>query len=275
MSIGDTYNRLTQPIWRSLIRYRAHDETAASATRSALVVAPHPDDETFGCGATIARRAAAGTDVWVVIAADGRHARSGSSRISALELAGLRRAEAVAACAALGVPEDRVIQLGIEDTHVEFAYDRLVTELRELLLTHEPDDVFTTSERDWHIDHRSVSHATRTAAASTGRLSILEYPIWWWIDGPRLHQPGHRRLGRALHGLAAPWESPLTLQAVGLDTNGFIDSKRAAIAAHATQVSNYTDEPDWYVIDAKALDLFCGRQEIFLRIDRLDGLRLS
>src|SRR6266566_1860875 len=33
--------------------------------RSILVIAPHPDDETFGCGGTIATLAASGMDVYV------------------------------------------------------------------------------------------------------------------------------------------------------------------------------------------------------------------
>ena len=38
-----------------------------------IVVAPHPDDETLGCGATIMQKLAAGTPVHVVIATDGRY----------------------------------------------------------------------------------------------------------------------------------------------------------------------------------------------------------
>src|SRR5829696_1206258 len=64
--------------WRWTTRITARDETAAVAARGCLVIAPHPDDETLGCGATIARKRAAGTPVRVVIVADGRYAQRAS-----------------------------------------------------------------------------------------------------------------------------------------------------------------------------------------------------
>ena len=55
-------------IGRQLLLSRAEDMTPETATRSCLVLAPHPDDETLGCGATIMRKLAAGTSVQIVIA---------------------------------------------------------------------------------------------------------------------------------------------------------------------------------------------------------------
>ena len=39
---------------------------------TALVIAPHPDDEILGCGGVIAKRAEAGDDVWVCIMSEGK-----------------------------------------------------------------------------------------------------------------------------------------------------------------------------------------------------------
>src|SRR5687767_6864064 len=41
-----------------------------------MVVAPHPDDETLGCGGTIAKHAAAGDQVEVLIITDGGASRA-------------------------------------------------------------------------------------------------------------------------------------------------------------------------------------------------------
>lgn len=273
--VSRAYRRALAPAWRRAIRAAADDQTEDSSNRTALVIAPHPDDETFGCGATIARRAAAGTEVTVVIAADGRHAQSRSTQISDLDLAGIRRGEVEQACRSLGLPGGSLIQLGIEDTRVEFSYDLVVDRVRELIRDHQPDDIFTTSGRDWHVDHQTVSRAVRTAASAEGRPQILEFPIWWWIDGPWRPRPGHRRLGRALHLLGAPFESPLSMKPVSLSSDGFLDLKRAAIEDYESQTSNLTGEDNWHVMAPKMLDLFMGDEEIFFLIDRLAGVRLD
>jgi len=211
----------------------------------------------------------------VVIAADGRHAQSRSKKVSPNELAVIRRKEAVNACARLGLPEDRLLQFGMEDTMVEFSYDSLVDRVRSLIRSESPDDIYTTCDRDWHIDHRTVSRATRTAAAAEGRTEILEFPIWWWIDGPRYPRPGRSRVARLMHLAGASFESILSMQPVVLDAKPHLAAKRNAIAEYVSQVANMTGEPEWYVMDQKLLSLFLGNHEIHFRIDRLDGLQLG
>jgi hypothetical protein len=58
---------------RSALKWSARDFTDSAAGRAALVIAPHPDDETLGCGATILRKVSAGSSVTVLIVTDGRH----------------------------------------------------------------------------------------------------------------------------------------------------------------------------------------------------------
>ncbi len=158
---------------------------------------------------------------------------------------------------------------------VEFSYDSLVDRLRSLIRSEDPDDIFTTCDRDWHIDHRAVSRAVRTAAAAEGRDEIFEFPIWWWIDGPRYPRPGRSRVARLAHLVGAPFESVVSMQPVAFDAKPHLGSKRSAIAEYASQVTNMTGEDDWYVMDQHLLELFLGDREINFRVDRLEGLRLD
>ncbi len=58
-----------------------------------VVVAPHPDDETLGCGLLIARAARAGVPLAVVALTDGQASHPESKRWPATALGRLRRAE--------------------------------------------------------------------------------------------------------------------------------------------------------------------------------------
>ena len=78
---------------RAALRVRAIDVTDQAAASSCVVIAPHPDDETLGCGAIIARKRAAGTNVRVVIVTDGRRSHR-SDKIPVHRLIALRRKEA-------------------------------------------------------------------------------------------------------------------------------------------------------------------------------------
>ncbi len=55
------------------------------AARRVLVLAPHADDEVFGCGGAIMRHADRGVPVRVVVAADGGHGVSDENLAAGLE----------------------------------------------------------------------------------------------------------------------------------------------------------------------------------------------
>jgi GlcNAc-PI de-N-acetylase len=70
-SAPDLFNPALAVVMRSLLRHLGTDVTHSAARRSCVVIAPHPDDETLGAGATIMRKVDAGTPVHVVVATDG------------------------------------------------------------------------------------------------------------------------------------------------------------------------------------------------------------
>ncbi|MBD0337375.1 MAG: PIG-L family deacetylase, partial [Cyanobacteria bacterium Co-bin13] len=75
-------------------------------TAPALIVAPHPDDETLGCGGLIALKRQQGTEVRVVILTDGRASHPSHPRLPTQELVAIRQQEATQALAVLGVPPE-------------------------------------------------------------------------------------------------------------------------------------------------------------------------
>src|SRR5690606_21351798 len=80
-----------------------------------LVIAPHPDDESLGCGGTLLLHHQLGHEVRVVFLTD---AERGIKKVPARAVRDTRRAEAVAATPALHIPEDHLDFLGLPDGKV-------------------------------------------------------------------------------------------------------------------------------------------------------------
>lgn len=258
--------------WRWAERAMARDVTEATTGRSCLVVAPHPDDETIGCGATIARKRAAGTQVDVVIVADGRYAQSQSRQVTPRQLAAIRRDEVIAACGALGVEPDHVTQLGHEDTRVDAVEDMVADQLRSHLDRCQPDEVLIVSGLDHHPDHRAVHRAAlRALTQSGGRPVVWEYPVWSWIDGPWLDQRDRSPWGRAAHLVTQPMAVLARGRAMTVAVGAYGEAKKRALAEHASQTSAYTDEEEWAIMDEQLLSVFSPTAELFLPLSPWRG----
>jgi N-acetylglucosamine malate deacetylase 1 len=136
-----------------------------------VVLAPHMDDETLGCGGTIARHVQAGAEVSVIFLTDGRHGGPGWAGMSDLErdrkqreLIDIRKQEAQCAGKVLGVRS--IVFLDAEDTRLHL--DTRVPELlRDILGREQPTFVYLPSFLEQHPDHRAASGVLLAAVAGT------------------------------------------------------------------------------------------------------------
>lgn len=143
---------------------------------SALVVAPHPDDETLGCGGMIARLAATGCDVYVIAAFC--HDQNTGTLGHDLDPAN-RHAEFLSACTSLGVADSDVLtsgglrekpELGIADL-----VEAIETTSRCSLANIRPDMLIIPADGAFHYEHQMVHHAG-FAAARIGAARLPETP---------------------------------------------------------------------------------------------------
>jgi LmbE family N-acetylglucosaminyl deacetylase len=200
-----------------------------------LVVAPHPDDESIGCGGLIAGLRARVADVFVVIMSDGSGSHPNSARYPAPRLARLREAEAVAALSILRVPAERIAFWRLADRSVPqdgapdfpVAVDRARRVLRDL----EPRTLVLPDRADGHGDHRATwAIWSRAALAEGSRARLLEYPVW----------PGEEA-----RPAGALWTVDIAAQ---------LPAKRRAIAAHRSQHGAVvTDDPAGFRLPADLL----------------------
>ena len=131
--------------------------------KTVLVVAAHPDDEVLGCGGAMARHAAAGDDVHIVLVAEGvtsrDAARAAADRGDDLEV--LRTAaRAAAACLGARAPQSH----GQPDNRLdEVPFLDLVKTIEAVVEQVAPDVVYTHHGGDLNQDHRLVQAAVLTA----------------------------------------------------------------------------------------------------------------
>lgn len=155
-----------------------------------LLLAPHPDDETIGCGGTLRKYVDAGARVRVVILTDGRQgdpklrrlAEGDPSRLRMeADLAARRRLEALAALDILGVEEREFLEA--RDGELSEAAGPVISKLARTLSQWRPDIVLLPFVTDRHVDHFAANRCFLEAIAQlkagwTATLQCLGYEIW-------------------------------------------------------------------------------------------------
>jgi LmbE family N-acetylglucosaminyl deacetylase len=140
-----------------------------------LVVAPHPDDETIGCGGTLCLHTARGDRVTVVFLTSGE---LGLKHLPREEAWRVRESEAEAAAKVLGLAH--VTFLRCPDWFVGDNVPETASRLRHTLQQEEPQVVYLPHTGDNHPDHRAALPVLRTALTGPPCLAplVLAYEVW-------------------------------------------------------------------------------------------------
>ncbi|CAN5702501.1 PIG-L family deacetylase [soil metagenome] len=204
-------------------------ELIARAPARALAVYAHPDDPEVSCGGLLARWAASGTEVYVVVATRGDKG-SADPATDPLELAERRAGEVAAAAEVLGLAG--VEELGHPDGTLARVPD-LVAELvgmvrrlrPEVVVGVDPTAVFFGDAYVNHVDHRSIGWALLDAVAPAASS-----PLYFPEQGP-----AHQVATLLLSGTLEPdaWA----------DVEDTLDAKVAAMFCHRSQLSD--DAGEW------------------------------
>ncbi len=222
-------------LWQTLPVGSLSDVVGAG---NCLVLAPHPDDESLGCGGLIARCCVESRPPVVVILTDCGGSHPGSRRDPPAKLAPLREPEAARAVQALGLPAERLTFLREPDTkapHGRPAFDQIVVRQAAYLRRFDCSAIVAP----WRFDPHCVHAAAARMATETARIAYvrhLSYPVWGWTlpDDTVLEEAAVRgwRLGVASQ----------------------LDAKRCAIAAHASQFGQVIDDvPDGFQLPVDLL----------------------
>ncbi len=180
-------------------QYKISDIGMITASDRILIFAPHPDDEAIGCGGIIQEALGAGADIHIVYLTNGDNnqlafivyeKRLTFRKGEFLYMGEVRRKEAIAAMALLGVRQENLIFLGYPDfgtfsifryfwqadkpykslstrvSHVPYktalsfgaSYDgeSILRDLKNILKKYKPNKIFVSHPIDTNSDHKTM-----------------------------------------------------------------------------------------------------------------------
>lgn len=220
-------------------------------TGTIVVLAPHPDDETLGCGGLMAAARSLGRRVHIVILTDGTGSHPHSKTYPASRLAALRREESQRAAEVLGLAASDLTFLGLKDAaapHAGAAFDAAVGRIEDIIRSlGGAETLLVTWKHDPHCDHEAAASMAEAVAARQPGLRLWRYPIWG------LHLEA---------GVDVDAPPPTGFR---VDITPWLAAKRAAIACHASQMTNLIDDdPDGFRFAENTLAPFLARYERFI-----------
>jgi N-acetylglucosamine malate deacetylase 1 len=186
--------------------------------RRLLVIAPHPDDEVLGSGATIARYAADGTEVCVCIVTRGDPSMFDESSVVRV------RREATDAHRLLGVSKTIFLEgfpAALLDT---VPHSRLNAALGDVIEDVDPDVVFVPHPGDLHRDHRLVFESSWVALRPS-------------LGNPPRSVYGYETLSET--DRMAPHWGPAFEPNTFIDISPFLERKLEAMAVYASQLREF------------------------------------
>lgn len=207
--------------------------------KTVMVFTPHPDDDLFGCGGTLARMARNGNRIIIVIYTNDNKG-SFDLEMTSERLARIRKAEEEAAMETLGIPKQNIIWLGYDDGELEYAPQKLLCgQATRLIRQYRPDVLFSIDPGEmyerWHkTDHRMAAFMTLDAVRAAE--FHLYYPEHLLTDGLQ------------------PFKVPLLMFYYSaneanywVDITDELDRKAEAVTKHVSQFEPSINKyrPDW------------------------------
>lgn len=229
------------------IQVVAQDRVEEWHGKTVMVFTPHPDDDLFGCGGTLARMARNGNKIIIVIYTNDNKG-SFDQEMTSERLARIRKAEEEAAMATLGIPRENITWLGYDDGELEYAPQKqLCGQATKLIRQYRPDVVFSIDPGDlyerWHkTDHRMAAFMTLDAIRAAE--FHLYYPEHLLTDGLQPH-----KVPLLMFYYAA------TEANYWVDITDEIERKIEAVTKHVSQFEPSINKyrPDWDANDKASL----------------------
>ena len=225
----------------------------ALENRPFVVVAPHPDDESLGCGGLIADACRQAVKGQVVIVSDGAGSHPNSKAYPPDRLGSLREKEARQAGAELRLRPEEMLFLGLPDRFVPCQgeeAERAIRVIADCVREIGAGSLIVSWRHDPHCDHEASYKIAREVQRRVGKVRLFEYVVW----GHTL--PSSTEVDPIRSGFR-----------ISIDDET-MEKKRRAIAAHRSQTTLLIDDdPGGFLFSQIDLAHFDRPYEFFFESD--------
>ena len=197
-----------------------------------IIVAPHADDESIGCGGVISLLRKFGLPVYILLLTDGTLSHPNSKEFPTEKLRDLREQEIIDAGKILNVNAENLIFCRYKDRHLPNQnsdnFEEAVKNISKIFDILKPSSIFVPWRRDPHPDHRASYELIKTANKNFAKL--YEYPIWLKDLGENGDEPKNDEV-----------------MSFRLDISSVLNQKLEAISAHKSQITDLiNDDPEGF-----------------------------
>jgi LmbE family N-acetylglucosaminyl deacetylase len=208
--------------------------------KTILVFTPHPDDDLFGAGGTIALLNRNHNRVYIVLYTNDDKG-SYDPEMTSQRLARIRKAEEEAAEGLLGTPKENLTWMGYDDGMLEYApQPKLVEEATAIIRRIRPDVLLSIDPGQWYERWHKTDH--RMAAFNTVD-AVRAAEFWLYFPNQLLQQ----RLEPYQVPLLYFFYSSSQEANYWVNIDSVIDLKAEAATQHVSQFepSIHKYRPDW------------------------------
>ena len=138
--------------------------------KNILVIAPHADDEVLGCGATMAKLAHQGNNVYVLIATN---ASIGAPELFGPEIIRQVRSEALEAHKLLGIKETAFLELPAPALD-QYPRYKIANEIASVIRKFNIEALFIPHRGDCHKDHTIIHECAMVACRPLGNSIVKD-----------------------------------------------------------------------------------------------------